>query len=123
MQEFQDVFAWYKGDLGTCNLGEHSIDTQGFPPYRMTPCRLSFWEETKVNWQIQAFVQLGKMRKNMLEYACRVTLLVKKDGNQRFCGNYCPLNSQTKRDSFPMPLIKDVLMQLGKSSWFFTFDL
>jgi hypothetical protein len=59
----------------------------------------------------------------MLEYACRVALPIKKDGSQRFCGNYCPLNSQTKQDSFLMPLIEDVLMQLGKSSWFFTFDL
>jgi hypothetical protein len=27
LQEFQDVFAWHKGELGTCNMGEHSIDT------------------------------------------------------------------------------------------------
>jgi hypothetical protein len=30
--------------------------------------------------------------------------------------------AHTKQDSFPMPLIKDVLMQLEKSSWFSTFD-
>lgn len=27
LQEFQDVFAWHKGELGTCNMGEHSINT------------------------------------------------------------------------------------------------
>jgi hypothetical protein len=30
---YQDVFAWNKGELGCCTVGEHSIDTQGFPPY------------------------------------------------------------------------------------------
>lgn len=33
---------------------------------------------------------LGKMRKSAFEYACRVTLPIKKDGSQRFCGDYRP---------------------------------
>jgi len=41
----------------------------------------------------------------------------------RFCGNYRPLNAQTWRDSFPMPLINDVLDQLGEFAWFATLDL
>jgi hypothetical protein len=48
LQEFQDVFTWHKGDLGTCNLGKHSIDTQGFLPCRMILGNLSFWEEVEV---------------------------------------------------------------------------
>ncbi len=45
---YQDVFAWKKGELGCCTVGEHSIDTQGFPPCRVSPGRLSFWEEAEV---------------------------------------------------------------------------
>ncbi len=52
----------------------------------MTPGRLSYWEEAQVNRQIQAFMDLGKMCKNASEYACRVTVPMKKDGSQRFCG-------------------------------------
>lgn len=26
-KEFQDVFAWHKGKLGNCNIGEHTINT------------------------------------------------------------------------------------------------
>jgi hypothetical protein len=110
-------------ELGQCSIGEHSIDTQGLPPCRMTPRRLSYWEEAEVNRQTQALVDLGKMCKNASEYACRITLQMKKDGSQRFCGNYRPLNSQTRWDSFPMPLIKDVLDQLGHSKWFSGLDL
>jgi hypothetical protein len=27
LEEFQDVFAWHKGELGHCTIGEHAIDT------------------------------------------------------------------------------------------------
>jgi hypothetical protein len=30
---------------------------------------------------------------------------------------------QTKRDSFPMPLIDDVLFQMGNNQWFSALDL
>ncbi len=68
-------------------------------------------------------VELGKMRPSNSAYTCRVTLPVKKDGSRRFCGDYRPLNLQTRRDSFPMPLVEDVISQLGNSAWFTTLDL
>jgi hypothetical protein len=80
------VFAWHKGELGRCLVGEHSIDTQGLPPCWMTPKRLSYWEEGEVNMQIHALVDLGEMCKNASKYACWVTLLIKKDGSWRFVG-------------------------------------
>ncbi len=116
LEQYQDVFAWNKGELGCCNIGEHQINTQGFPPYKVAPGRLSNWEETEVNMQINVLVELGKMRPSNSAYACRVTLPVKKDGSRRFCGDYRPLNLQTWKDSFPMPLVEDVISQLGKSA-------
>jgi len=93
---YKDVFAWNKGELGYCTIGEHSIDTQGFPPCHASPGRLSFWEEAEVKRQIDVLVDLGKMRPSNSEYACRVTLPVKKDGSRCFCGDYRPLNAQTR---------------------------
>ncbi len=123
LEQYQDVFAWNKGELGCCNVGEHVIDTQGFPPCRAAPGRLSYWEEAEVKRQIDALVELGKMKPSNSEYACRVTLPVKKDGSRRFCGDYRPLNAQTRQDSFPMPLVEDVIDQLGDSAWFTALDL
>jgi hypothetical protein len=37
LERYQDVFAWNKGELGCCTIGEHFVDTQGFPPCRMSP--------------------------------------------------------------------------------------
>jgi hypothetical protein len=52
-----------------------------------------------------------------------MTLPAKKDGSRHFCGDYRPLNAQTRRDMFPMPLVEDVIDQLGKSTWFTALDL
>jgi hypothetical protein len=76
-----------------------------------------------VKRQINTLVDLGKMKPSDSEYACRVTLPIKRDGSRRFCGDYRPLNLQTQWDSFPMPLVDDVISQLGKSTWFFVLDL
>ncbi len=73
--------------------------------------------------QIDVLVDLGKMKPNNSEYTCRVTLPMKRDGSRRFCGDYRPFNMQTRRDSFPMPLVEDVISQLGKSAWFTALDL
>jgi len=93
LEKYKDVFAWNKGELGYCTIGEHSIDTQGFPPCNASPGRLSYWEEAEVKRQIDVLVDLGKMRPSNSEYACRVTRPVKKDGSRRFCGDYKPLNA------------------------------
>ncbi len=59
--------------------------------------------------QIDVLVELGKMKPSDSEYACCVTLPVKKDGSRRFRGDYRPFNLQTRHDSFPMPLVDDVI--------------
>jgi hypothetical protein len=76
-----------------------------------------------VKRQIDVLVELGKMKPSDSEYACRVTLPVKRDGSRRFYGDCRPLNRQTRRDAFPMPLVDDVISQLGKSTWFIALDL
>jgi hypothetical protein len=88
-----------------------------------TPGRLSYWEETEVNRQIQALIKFGKIKNSDSRYVCKVNLLIKRDGNKRLCGDYRPLNMQTKRDSFPMPLIDDVFSQMGSNQWFSALDL
>ncbi len=68
-------------------------------------------------------IKLGKMKNNDFEYVYRVNLPFKKDGNMQLCGDYKPLNMHTRRYSFPMHLIDDVLSQMGSSSWFSALDL
>jgi len=57
-------FAWNKGELGCCIIGKHSMDMQGFPPCKVSPGRLSYWENAKGKRLIDVLVDLGKMKPN-----------------------------------------------------------
>jgi hypothetical protein len=59
------------------------------------PSNFPFGRKLRLRKKIDMLIALGKMKPSTLEYACRVTLLVKKDGSWWFCGNYRPFNLQT----------------------------
>ena len=50
-------------------------------------------------------------------------LVKKKDGSHRFCADFRQLNKITKSNSYPLPVIDDILAQLGGSKYFTTLDL
>src|SRR6218665_1532689 len=50
-------------------------------------------------------------------------MVTKRDGGVRFCIDYRQLNTKTKKDSYPLPLISECLDVLGGSSWYSTIDL
>jgi len=53
----------------------------------------------------------------------RSTCEKKTDGTLRFCIDYRRLNSVTRQDSYPLPLIDNCLNVLSGSSWYNTLDL
>jgi hypothetical protein len=48
LEFYQDVSVWNKGELGYCTIKKHFVDSQGFPPCKVSPSQLSYWEEAYV---------------------------------------------------------------------------
>ena len=47
----------------------------------------------------------------------------KKDGSLQFYIEYCKLNKVTRKDSYPLPRVDDLLDSLSDAQWFATLDL
>ena len=66
---------------------------------------------------------MGVVQPSNSPWASPIVLVRKKDGTLRFCVDYRVLNSVTKKDTFPLPKIDDLLDQIGESRYFSTLDL
>ena len=58
---------------------------------------------------------MGVVQPSNSPWASPIVLVRKKDGTLRFCVDYRGLNSVTKKDTFPLPRIDDLLDQIGES--------
>ena len=52
-----------------------------------------------------------------------LVILDKKDGTKRFCVDFRKLNQITRKNSYPLPLIDDILTLLSKAKYFSSLDL
>mgnify|MGYP005952035073 CR=1 FL=1 len=76
-----------------------------------------------VEREIENMLQNDIIEPSDSPYASPVCLVKKKDDSVRFSIDYCRLNSQTKKDAFPLPRIDESLESLTGARWFSTLDM
>jgi len=77
----------------------------------------------KVRTYLDENLKRGFIRpsKSLTEYS--ILFVSKKNGTKQLCVNYRQLNEITRRDSYPLPLIKELQDRLGRAKWFTSLDL
>jgi hypothetical protein len=63
------------------------------------------------------------IRRSRSPWSFPVVIVDKKDGSKRFCVDFRKLNQITKKNSYPLPLIDDILALLGNAKFFSSLDL
>ena len=56
--------------------------------------------------------EVGAVHPSQSPWCNAVVLVGKKDGTLHFCTDFCQLNAHTKKDSYPLPWIQEVIKSL-----------
>ena len=122
VNEFQDVFAKDEYDLGDFSAIFHEIDTGDAAPIKLplrrTPIHFVKEEEEILDKMLKA----GVIQPSTSSWAAAPVLIRKKDGSIRWCLDYQLLNSVTKKDVFPLPLMTECIDALDENIWFSKLD-
>ena len=123
LAEYHDVFSLDPAELGCTHSMEHMIKVTDDTPFkewfRWIPPLLV--EEGRKH--LQEILESGAIRPSQSAWYNTVVLVQKKDGGLWFCIDFCHLNAHTKKDSYPLPRIQEVLESLVGAGHFSCLDL
>jgi len=110
--------------MPTRKLWDHAIEVkEGFVPRKGKVYPLSREEKGEVHEFIQEQLRKGYIRPSKSPQTAPVFFVGKKDGKKRMVQDYRYLNEWTIKNNYPLPLISDVLENIGTKKVFTKMDL
>lgn len=116
--EFENVF-YMKGDpLKSTNILKHSIKTTDNKVINVRPYRLPYAARTQIREQVNDLIKKGVIENSKSPWNAPILIVPKKMDNSgeikyRMVVDYRRLNEITVGDTYPLPLIGEILELLG----------
>jgi len=104
-------------------VSTHIIATTDCPPVHQRRRELSQTIRALAAEEFKQLEDAGIIRRSSSPWAAPLQIVKKKDGTLRICGDYRGLNKVTIPDSYPMPLITDLLQRFAGCTVFSSLDL
>jgi hypothetical protein len=95
----------------------------GTMPIYKTLYRMTTPELVELKEHIKELLEKGFIHPSSSPWAAPVIFVLKKDGTQRLCVDYCALNKVTIKNKYPLPRIIDLFDQLRGACVFSKIDL
>jgi len=103
---------------------DHTIDVkEDFKPSKAKVYPLSRNERDKVQKFVDEHLKKGYIRPSKSQQILPVFFVGKKDGGKRMVMNYRRLNKQTMKNNYPLPLITELVDNMGSKRVFTKMDL
>ncbi|KAF9762731.1 Retrovirus-related Pol polyprotein from transposon [Nosema granulosis] len=122
VKEFEDLFKTEIGEMNLCTAGTHSIDTGDHRPVYTRNSRIALAYEPAMEAEIEKLLRLGIIRESKSPWCSRVSPADKKDGTVRLCVDYRRINALTRKDTYPLPRIDEILDDISGAEYFSCLD-
>ena len=122
LREYGDLF-YHVGPLRQTPYLEHDIELTSDILFRLPPYRYSTEKKKAIQVQVREMLADGLIEPSFSAYSSPIVMNRKKDGNFRFCNDYQKLNALTKDTSQNLPVIREVIKDIGSAKIFTTLDL
>jgi len=105
-------------------IWDHAIDLKKtFTPQKGKIYPLSKNEREEVQSFVEDQLRKGYIRPSKSPQTLPVFFVNKKDGSKQMVMDYCNLNSQTVKNNYPLPLITELIDNMGSKRVFTKMDL
>ena len=118
-----DIFASKDSDLGHTETIKMKIDTGKEPPIKLKAYKAPLNNRRVIDDAVKEMLDAGVIRRSRSPWSFPVVIVNKKDNSKRFCIDFRKLNKITKKNSYPLPVIDEILALLGTAKYFTTLDL
>ena len=119
----KNLFASKDSELGHTDTVKMKIDTGDTKPIKLRPYRTPIKNREVIDKAVDEMLDAEVIRRSNSPWSFPVVIVDKKDSTKRFCVDFRKLNQVTKKNSYPLPLIDDILALLGKAKFFTSLDL
>ena len=122
LTDYKEVFARNPKSPKRTQILEHRIITNDALPVYHKPRRVPVTWEQDIDTQVSEMLSNGIIRPSYSPWNAPVMLVKKKDNSTRFVCDFRGVNEVTKRDTYPLPHIKDVIDKMAGSKYWSTLD-
>ena len=124
LQYYEDIFEEPRELPPSRGPFNHRIPlVQGANPFCIRPYRLPLKQKDIIENLVHEMLDKGVIQHSSSPFASPVVLVGKKDGTWRLCVDYRELNKHTVKDKFLIPIVEELIDELGGAMVFSKIDL